>query len=819
MQFSCCLLVITIIQTGLSIKLTDSDVRDIYKTRMNERTFEIIKNLHLNWYIYSIKALLGQVGKQMYGQLTEDEQKKLALCLDQIEDEHDLVAGAKCLLQARHEVHFRTYRQDFEEGQTPDKIDVTSAFITTSSEEEESLKNYDYKRKNVERYDEMGARETASHPPHSGFENKFLLHPPEASTHFSGFPNILDLNHMKNLIPYTSHTFEHLINSTLISDLPHQQKLWVSRQMYLNQLLLTNNKSDHILMPEENSNEGSETSETSYLIENEIKKTSSLVGQSFNPSHHKKVRRMRSEMQHLKKSRLNKNIDISARHRNFRKNLRKSEWHDSVSINSSEQNKKLYSNSILTKFPKKKLWQRQHRSYRFIADHIMKSEHLTVDVKKTDKMPAIHDSIIEKTLIQRMSRFISVMISGKEGGGNWTKTYEQITELKKQMDQRLESSNARVYNLRLFDLVLGNEKRTRPKVLLKYKDFISMAFDLLNRINRDDKKEELNFRFLSPRIMSLMPDKMQSQNRILSPAILSFYKDDSSDSIVPLPKLLEKSGMMEKDRQAVLEMVMDVSGARIAIEMISDIFKETNIFVLKDTIFEATKRINQAFKTLEKSFSIEQRNEMESKGFTFLEASQLKKMLHQQGIMKSEDIKFDLEKYEQLNGKQREEALWENIKRIVKNETEEEYRKKRQAISLLTPTILSPFMFSPIFGLSILGPVVLSPSIFSPLILNPSILSPYVLSPGIFLPFLLSPYILSPYVLSPLVGAPYILSPYVLSPNVINPYLLSPLVLSPYILSPDIISPQVLGGQILSPYAFSPSIYTDSVLMLISCQS
>ncbi|MCP9261547.1 MLt-TeN (Mlt-10) related [Dirofilaria immitis] len=616
MQFSCCLLVITIIQTGLSIKLTDSDVRDIYKTRMNERTFEIIKNLHLNWYIYSIKALLGQVGKQMYGQLTEDEQKKLALCLDQIEDEHDLVAGAKCLLQARHEVHFRTYRQDFEEGQTPDKIDVTSAFITTSSEEEESLKNYDYKRKNVERYDEMGARETASHPPHSGFENKFLLHPPEASTHFSGFPNILDLNHMKNLIPYTSHTFEHLINSTLISDLPHQQKLWVSRQMYLNQLLLTNNKSDHILMPEENSNEGSETSETSYLIENEIKKTSSLVGQSFNPSHHKK-----------------------------------------------------------------------------------------------------------------MSRFISVMISGKEGGGNWTKTYEQITELKKQMDQRLESSNARVYNLRLFDLVLGNEKRTRPKVL------------------------------------------MQSQNRILSPAILSFYKDDSSDSIVPLPK-------------AVLEMVMDVSGARIAIEMISDIFKETNIFVLKDTIFEATKRINQAFKTLEKSFSIEQRNEMESRG-----------------IMKSEDIKFDLEKYEQLNGKQREEAL-KNIEKTSSN------------IIAYTNHFITIHVF-PIFGLSILGPVVLSPSIFSPLILNPSILSPYVLSPGIFLPFLLSPYILSLYVLSPLVGAPYILSPYVLSPNVINPYLLSPLVLSPYILSPDIISPQVLGGQILSPYAFSPSIYTDSVLMSI----
>lgn len=44
--------------------------------------------------------------------------------------------------------------------------------------------------------------------------------------------------------------------------------------------------------------------------------------------------------------------------------------------------------------------------------------------------------------------------------------------------------------------------------------------------------------------------------------------------------------MTEKDRQAVLEMVMDVSGARVAIEMALDIFNETNVFNLEDMIFE-----------------------------------------------------------------------------------------------------------------------------------------------------------------------------------------------------------------------------------------
>ncbi|VDO33455.1 unnamed protein product [Onchocerca flexuosa] len=785
---------------------------------MNKRTFERTKNLHLNWYIYAIKALLGQLGKQMYQQLTEDKQEKLASCLDQIEDERDLVTGAKCLLQTRHEVHFKISGQDFEQDQTPDKSAEASAFITTNDfEEKKSLKNYDYERKNIKKYHGMGGtKEKTPQPSRYGLEKKLLKpHPLKSSTQFSGFSSILDLNHMSNFIPYASHSFKHLIDYISVPDLLHQKKPRMSRQVYLNKLKLTDQKSRYMhLMPEEHSLEGNEISETSYLIENEIKEISNLVGQSSNPSHNGKIGRTRLEKQYSKKSRSGKNMDLSPKYRNFRKDLRKNDWHNSVFINSSEQSKKLYSNSILTESLKKKLRQRRHGPYRLIANHVMKSDHLIVDVKQVDKMPAMHDSTVKKTPIQQMSKFISVMLSGKEADGNWTKTYERITELKKQMDQRLESSNARVYNLRLYDLVIGNEKRTRPRVPLKYRDFISMAFDLVNGINRNEKKKELNFRFLSPRIMSLMPDKMQSQNHVLSPSILSFYKDESPDSIASLPKLLEKSGMMEKDREAVLEMIMGISGARVTVEMALDVLKELNIFDLKDMIFETTKRIDQAFKNLEKSFSTEQRSEMESRGFTFLEASQLKEMLHRHGVKKLEDMNFDFEKYEQLNGQEKDETLWENIKRIAENETEGLYRRKRQAVSVLTPTILSPFMFCPTFGLSILGPVVLSPSIFTPLILNPSILSPYVLSPGVFLPFLISPYILSPYVLSPLVGAPYILSPYVLSPNVINPYLLSPLVLSPYILSPDIISPQALGGQILSPNAFSPSIYTDSVLMV-----
>ncbi|CAG9534718.1 unnamed protein product [Cercopithifilaria johnstoni] len=807
MQLVYWLLVIIIVQIGLSIKLTANDIRNINKARMNKKTFETTKNIHLNWYIYAIKALLGQVGKEMYQQLTEDKQKMLALCLDKIADDRDLVASAKCLVQGRQRPYFNTCKQDLEQGQATDQSADTPAFITindSKNEEEESFENHDYERKSVGRYHRTNTREKISHTSRSAFENKSPnRHSLQPSIQFSGFSNIPD--YKKNFTPHIFSTSKHLTVPISTSD-PSR----IFRAIYLNQLLSVDKKSRHInLIPRKHSIGENKTSKTLYLIENETRGSRKFVGQSSNSSHYEKVGRKKWERGHSKKSELVKNINLLERFRNFGKN----DWYVAVSSNSSsKQSEKLYLNSVPSKFREKKLLQRQRRSYRLITNHVIKSDHLIVDVKQVNKMPAMHDSAVHKTLIQQLYKFITIMLNGKEVSGNWIKTYEHITEFKKQIDQQLGSSNGKVYNLRLFDLVLDNKKRTTPNVQSKWKDFISMAFDLVNGINWNHKNEQFNFRFLSPRVMPLIPDKVQSEKHLLSPSIMSFYKDDSPDNIASIPKLLAKSGMAENDQQTILEMIMDISGARVAIEMALDIFNKTYVSDLEGVIFEATKQINQAFKDLEKSFNIEQQNDLERKGFTFLEATQFKQILHQQGIKKLEDINFDLIKYEQLSRKEKEETLWANIERIATNQPERPYRKKRQAISTLEPIILAPFMFSPTFGLSILGPVVLSPSIFSPLILNPSILGPYILSPGVFLPFLFSPYILSPYILSPLVGAPYILSPYVLSPNILNPYLLSPLVLSPYILSPDIFSPQALGGQILSPNAFSPSIYSDSVL-------
>ena len=62
-----------------------------------------------------------------------------------------------------------------------------------------------------------------------------------------------------------------------------------------------------------------------------------------------------------------------------------------------------------------------------------------------------------------------------------------------------------------------------------------------------------------------MPDKSDVRGK-LSPSILSFYNDESEDQIVPIPKLLEATGMNEKDREIILETVMELSGARETVD-------------------------------------------------------------------------------------------------------------------------------------------------------------------------------------------------------------------------------------------------------------
>ncbi|KAK0401376.1 hypothetical protein QR680_015748 [Steinernema hermaphroditum] len=422
--------------------------------------------------------------------------------------------------------------------------------------------------------------------------------------------------------------------------------------------------------------------------------------------------------------------------------------------------------------------------------------------------------------IRKVANLVAQLAQGQHSNyqlGDWLKTYKKLLNFKETMDRKNNNDASHVFHRRLFDLALDTHHRERPTEKRTAATIVDAAISFIESVSGKRKREireRSNVRLLSPRVAPLMPDKLETKSRPFSPSVLSFYRDDVDGGIASIPKVLEATGMTNEDRDAMIEMLMEVSGARKNVNMALDILNQLNFKGLKGEILEVTERLSTAFANLENSFLKYQKDEIAARGFTFLEAHQIDKLYRDHGLSAADDVNFDLAEYRNLNRLGREEALWKRLELLARNRTQIGRRKRAfQLVSVLSPTLLSPFMFSPVFGLSVLGPVVLSPNIFSPLILNPTVLGPYVMSPAIAMPFILSPYLLSPYVMTPIVMAPFILNPYVLSPNVLNPYLLSPIILSPLVLCPDILSPQALGGAILSPSVGSPAVLTESFFM------
>uniref|UniRef100_A0A7I4Y765 Uncharacterized protein n=1 Tax=Haemonchus contortus TaxID=6289 RepID=A0A7I4Y765_HAECO len=427
-------------------------------------------------------------------------------------------------------------------------------------------------------------------------------------------------------------------------------------------------------------------------------------------------------------------------------------------------------------------------------------------VAKSGTLPPLFAQTTKSPLHNVADLFVSLFgkVPVTDLSKKWSTTYKNLEKMANVLESNEKLPGARVYHTRVYDIVLENNVTKQSEVLVP--PYLQSVFDLVNSF-----KNGGNARILSPRIAPLMPDKAKRKG-FLSPSVFPFYKDDTEEQILPIPKLLEETGMSEKDREKVFEMIMEVSGARDAADNALKILQHLSSFGLGEKILAVSEHVAETFEQLRSSMSGEQNNDLKKKGYTFLEQAQWKK-LHEDQDLHEPEVKAMVDEYGSLTKEQREEALWEAISNIAGLNKRRRHKRQFRTLSVLAPTVLSPYQFAPVFGLSVLGPVVLSPNTFSPLLLDPSVLGPWVLSPSVPLPFIISPYLLSPYVLSPLVMAPFVFSPYVLSPNVINPYVLSPVVLSPMVLCPDVISPMVLAGSVLSPSVASPSVLSKSYLM------
>uniref|UniRef100_A0AC34REY2 Uncharacterized protein n=1 Tax=Panagrolaimus sp. JU765 TaxID=591449 RepID=A0AC34REY2_9BILA len=417
-------------------------------------------------------------------------------------------------------------------------------------------------------------------------------------------------------------------------------------------------------------------------------------------------------------------------------------------------------------------------------------------------------SIGQRTPVGKVANLIRQFTdetSRETNGKKWSGTYKRLLNLRDEMHEKESKPGSRVYDFRMYDLVLDHEKPTLgPKARRTPQGL------MINSRNASFRNTEQNTKILSPRLAPLMPDKAPAKDEILSPTVFALYDDDKHNkSIASIPSILKATGIGKSDRESIVDLIMSLSKTTKVVEETLDFLNNMNFVGVEKPIMTATEKIAKSFDGISESLTAQQRLEMDRKGFTFMEKHQMQQLYRDESFNFPEEA-LDFDDYHKLKPHEREEALWSRIERIAINLPDEHPRVKRQfkTLSVLAPTILAPYMFSPVYGFTVLGPTILSPNIFSPLILNPAVLSPYILSPAVAMPFILSPYLLSPYMM-----APFIINPYVLSPNVLNPYILSPIILSPLVLSPDVLSPQVLGGAILSPSVASPAVLTESVLM------
>ncbi|VDK61292.1 unnamed protein product [Cylicostephanus goldi] len=119
--------------------------------------------------------------------------------------------------------------------------------------------------------------------------------------------------------------------------------------------------------------------------------------------------------------------------------------------------------------------------------------------------------------------------------------------------------------------------------------------------------------------------------KLLSPDLFPLYKDDTENSILSIPKVLEESGLNTKDRDAILELVMDVAGVNDVVEKSLDLLGNIKALNLDKDLALITKAVDDAFVDIKNNLRAQQKRELASRQFTFLDKHQLEKLYGREG--------------------------------------------------------------------------------------------------------------------------------------------------------------------------------------------
>ncbi|KAF8361226.1 mlt-10, partial [Pristionchus pacificus] len=409
----------------------------------------------------------------------------------------------------------------------------------------------------------------------------------------------------------------------------------------------------------------------------------------------------------------------------------------------------------------------------------------------------------------------------------------------------------------------GKDEMRIPLNLMREAVKLGMSLGGKNVSDFDNKTLKL----VSPRFMSVVEDDAEDGDTInlLSPSLFSLHEDGKGlEALTSLPAILKK--LKNNDQEAWMDFIIEASGVSDAVDKATEQRKKNKdkemrgsngepLYFTKQNVtdnlgYEEAKKV-EVFETLDKTYSEEQRKELDTRGYLFMRPDQVEILYGKDSAYHDEAL---YERYMNMTKTipehEKHEILENDIHFLSEMNSFKLHRRSHNSRSkrgapiinspvlftplveasaalsntwivqspivfspivlspaALGPIILSPWVFVPlILSPRVLSPLIVNPLIFSPIVLSPLVLHPLILVPGIFNPIILSPLVLSPFILSPQVFTPLILSPFVLNPLILTPMVGSPLILSPFVLSPIILSPQALFAVVLSPYALSPLI-------------
>ncbi|CAD5228461.1 unnamed protein product [Bursaphelenchus xylophilus] len=325
---------------------------------------------------------------------------------------------------------------------------------------------------------------------------------------------------------------------------------------------------------------------------------------------------------------------------------------------------------------------------------------------------------------------------------------------------------------------------------------------------------------LSPRLFGLFPKEKSTGPQFLSPDLLSFH----DKGLFSIPSIFQNLSVDSGEMYQWIDLLMKITGASRQIDEIFDKSKDDIDFIETKAypkIVEFEERLKQ-FEEVRKSYSEDQRDQLETDGYTFTTPFQSK-------VLFGKTSEYDF-----YTPNQREKLLEDKIRELARRTPNRVKRQESPDTEHHGPqlVVLEPWAFEHREGAVALEGIILSPHAFAGDFVSPEFFTMHLLSPSAFFYSLLSPLVLFTRILSPSAFRAEILSPevldaYILNPEAILAEILSPKfldlriaspralsfeVLNPIILSPRVASPEHLAFRVLSPSILSPHIASDGHL-------